>query len=79
MLGGVLYASLRVGPWSIERRERLQRLRDLAADESSNPESAFDFSVRFTRRAGPASDRRPPTDVRPSPATAADAIDDAWR
>jgi hypothetical protein len=50
VLGGVLYASLRVGPWSIARRERLQRLRDIAARESSNPESAFDFSVRFTGR-----------------------------
>jgi hypothetical protein len=50
VLGGVLYGSLRVGRWSIERRERLQRLRDIAARESANPESAFDFSVRFTGR-----------------------------
>jgi uncharacterized protein (TIRG00374 family) len=52
VLGGVLYASLRVGPWSIERRERLKRLRDLAADEASNPERAFDFAVRFGHRPG---------------------------
>lgn len=50
LLGGVLYGTLRFGPWSITRRERLQRLRDIAARESSNPESAFDFSVRFTGR-----------------------------
>jgi uncharacterized protein (TIRG00374 family) len=50
VLGGVLYASLRIGPWSIQRRERLQRLRDIAAREASNPENAFDFSVRFTGR-----------------------------
>jgi hypothetical protein len=56
VLGGVLYASLRIGPWSIARRERLQPLRDIAARESSNPESAFDFSVRFTGRR---SDDRP--------------------
>jgi uncharacterized protein (TIRG00374 family) len=56
VLGGVLYASLRVGPWSIERRERLKRLRDLAADEALNPERAFDFAVRFGHRPG-----RPPS------------------
>ena len=50
VLGGLLYASLRVGPWSIHRRERLRRLRDLAADEALNPERAFDFAVRFGRR-----------------------------
>jgi hypothetical protein len=49
LLGGVLYASLRVGPWSIKRRERLRRLRDIAADASAN-ERAFDFSVRFVPR-----------------------------
>ena len=50
VLGGILYASLRVGPWSIHRRERLGRLRDIAASEASNPERAFDFAVRFGRR-----------------------------
>jgi hypothetical protein len=50
VLGGLLYASLRVGPWSIHRRERLKRLRDLAAEESRNPERALDFAVRFGRR-----------------------------
>jgi putative heme transporter len=49
LLGGVLYASLRVGPWSIQRRERLRRLRDIAADVSNN-ERALDFSVRFAQR-----------------------------
>lgn len=50
VLGGVLYASLRFGPWSIERRERLRRLRDIAADAASDTESALDFAVRFGRR-----------------------------
>lgn len=50
VLGGVLYGTLRVGPWSIHRRERLKRLRDIAADEAHNPERAFDFAVRFGRR-----------------------------
>ena len=49
VLGGVLYGSLRVGPWSIKRRERLRRLRDIANDPSTN-ERAFDFSVRFGPR-----------------------------
>jgi putative heme transporter len=49
VLGGILYGTLRVGPWSIKRRERLRRLRDIAADPSTN-ERAFDFSVRFTPR-----------------------------
>ena len=50
VLGGLLYATLRVGPWSIHRRERLQRLRDIAADQASNPESALDFAARFGHR-----------------------------
>lgn len=49
LLGGFLYATLRVGPWSIRRRERLRRLRDIAADPSNN-ERALDFSVRFAQR-----------------------------
>ncbi|MEP7201424.1 MAG: lysylphosphatidylglycerol synthase transmembrane domain-containing protein [Ilumatobacteraceae bacterium] len=49
LLGGVLYATLRLGPWSIGRRERLLRLRDIAADASNN-ERALDFSVRFAQR-----------------------------
>jgi uncharacterized protein (TIRG00374 family) len=49
VLGGVLYATLRVGPWSIKRRERLRRLRDIAADPSNN-ERALEFAVRFAQR-----------------------------
>ncbi|MCU1502910.1 MAG: hypothetical protein JWM12_2264 [Ilumatobacteraceae bacterium] len=50
LLGGVLYLSLRLGPWSIQRRERLTRLRDLAAEQAANRESALDFAARFDRR-----------------------------
>ena len=50
VLGGLMYTSLRVGPWSIERRDRLRRLRDLAAEHDGNSESALDFSARFERR-----------------------------
>jgi putative heme transporter len=56
VLGGVLYGTLRVGPWSIKRRERLQRLRDIAADPSNN-ERALDFSVRFSQRRKAADDK----------------------
>src|SRR5215216_2014983 len=38
VLGGIVYLSLRVGPWSIERRERLDRLRDIARRETSESE-----------------------------------------
>jgi uncharacterized protein (TIRG00374 family) len=50
LLGGVLYLSLRVGPWSIERRERLIRLRDLAEEETLRGESKIDFQLRFPTR-----------------------------
>lgn len=50
LLGGILYLTLRVGPWSIKRRGELQRLRDLAKETDTNRESALDFSARFERR-----------------------------
>jgi putative heme transporter len=46
-LGGLAYASLRVGPWKIEKRDRLIRLRDLARVESEKGESRIDFALRF--------------------------------
>lgn len=64
VLGGVLYATLRVGPWSIERRDRLQTLRSLAQESDLNTENAFEFSARFAgRRQHPAARPvRPPSD-----------------
>lgn len=50
LLGGILYLTLRVGPWSIERRERLVRLRDLAEEETRRGESTIDFQLRFPTR-----------------------------
>jgi uncharacterized protein (TIRG00374 family) len=50
LLGGVMYLSLRVGPWSIERRDRLIRLRDLAEEETRRGESKIDFQLRFPTR-----------------------------
>jgi hypothetical protein len=49
-LGGLAYASLRVGPWKIEKRDRLVRLRDLARSESEKGESQMDFALRFGGR-----------------------------
>ena len=50
LLGGVLYLTLRVGPWSIERRDRLMRLRDLAEEETRRGETRIDFQLRFPTR-----------------------------
>ena len=64
LLGGILYLSLRVGPWSIERRERLGRLRDLAAEETRRGESKIDFQLRFPTRDDTGElIRRPPSAV----------------
>lgn len=49
-LGGLLYASLRMGPFSIRRRDKLQRLRELAGEAAESRESVLDFSARFSRR-----------------------------
>ncbi len=48
-LGAMAYASLRVGPWKIEKRDRLIRLRDLARVETAKGESRIDFALRFKR------------------------------
>lgn len=58
VLGGLMYLSLRVGPWSIERRDRLLRLRELA--EADPTESRVDFILRFRREKINAA---PPTNV----------------
>jgi len=50
LLGGLLYASLRVGPWSIERRERLDRLRDIAHRENEESERRIEFALREWER-----------------------------
>ena len=50
VIGGILYASLRVGPWSIRRRDHLMRLRELAGEAATNSETYIDFAARFGRR-----------------------------
>ena len=53
-LGAVAYLTLRVGPWKIEKRDRLSRLRELARTEPSG-ESKIDFALRFGKRERPKS------------------------
>jgi hypothetical protein len=45
LVGGIFYATLRIGPWSIERRDRLARLRQLA-HEGERGETRMDFLMR---------------------------------
>jgi len=62
VLGGILYLSLRVGPFRIERREeRLRSLRELAQDEDLTRETRVDFVLRAGRQR--AEEDRGPTDV----------------
>jgi uncharacterized protein (TIRG00374 family) len=62
LIGGLMYLTLRVGPWSIERRDRLMRLRDLAEEEARRGESNIDFQLRFPTRDDTGElIRRPPT------------------
>jgi putative heme transporter len=63
LLGGVLYLSLRVGPWSIERRDRLKRLRDVAVEETARGETKIEFAMRFGKPPA-ADDQEPPSDDR---------------
>lgn len=45
-VGGIFYATLRVGPWSIQRRDRLARMRQLAHEGERGGESQIDFLMR---------------------------------
>ena len=53
LLGGILYASLRLGPWSISRRDRLDRLRDIARRETAESERRLEFAMRQWERKRP--------------------------
>lgn len=46
LVGAFCYASLRFGPWKIERRDRLARLRTLAHDGEDTGESQLEFLMR---------------------------------
>jgi len=69
-IGAMAYASLRVGPWKIEKRDRLVRLRDLARSESARGETKIDFALRFGGKrpvADPDSDPALAATLRPDP------------
>ena len=63
LLGGILYASLRVGPWSIVRRDRLDRLRDIAQRETVESERRIEFALRHWERTRPESPAQPEGDA----------------
>ena len=48
LLGGLLYVSLRVGPWRIERRNQLKRLRDMMSDKEDRTVGPLEFHEQFT-------------------------------
>ena len=45
-----MYLTLRIGPWSIERRDRLDRLRDIAQRETAESERRIEFVMRQWER-----------------------------
>jgi uncharacterized protein (TIRG00374 family) len=50
LIGGLTYLSLRVGPWSIERRDRLEGLRVLLTDQTEVFESGLEWAERYGHR-----------------------------
>jgi len=50
VVGGILYGSLRIGPWRIERRDSLTRLRQLATATEDGGETRVDWMMRVWPR-----------------------------
>ena len=50
VLGAGTYVSLRVGPWSIDRRERLRSLREEASDAVGDDTSGIEWAEMYGRR-----------------------------
>jgi uncharacterized protein (TIRG00374 family) len=63
MLGTLSYLSLRLGPFSIDRRERLEPLQDVVELEAGRHESLLDFSERFSAKDRTGGQIRPPDPV----------------
>jgi uncharacterized protein (TIRG00374 family) len=67
VLGGILYLSLRFGPWSIERRERLPSMAAMVGEDETKRLSKIDFVEGLpmpTRRPqAPADKRHPPNEL----------------
>ena len=78
-IGAMAYASLRVGPWKIEKRDRLVGLRDLARSESARGETKIDFALRFGGKrpvADPESDPAIAATLRPDSDSDVDPVDE---
>ena len=50
LLGAIAYLSLRVGPFAIERRAKLQTWRRVAIDATEHPSSKFEFLEHYAPR-----------------------------
>jgi hypothetical protein len=50
LIGGVLYLTLRVGPFAIERRQKLKPIRRIAADAVAHPSSRIDWIEHYAPR-----------------------------
>ncbi len=50
ILGGISYLSLRIGPWSIERRNSLKPLRDVAGDATRDDTNGIDWAKEYGQR-----------------------------
>lgn len=50
LVGGLCYLSLRVGPWSIERRDRLARLRQVAHDSVRDTTDSIEWAEKYAQR-----------------------------
>lgn len=61
LLGGLMYLSLRIGPWAIERN-KLAPLRDVVATVGTMDESILDFSERYVSRKVRQDERMPGRD-----------------
>ena len=50
LVGAISYLSLRMGPFAIERRDRLKTLRNLALEAAEHPSSRIDFLEHYAPR-----------------------------
>ena len=50
LIGGLCYVSLRVGPWSMERRDRLARLRQVAHDSIMDTTDSIEWAEKYAQR-----------------------------
>jgi len=50
LIGGLCYVSLRVGPWSMERRDRLARLRQVAHDSIMDTTDSLEWAEKYAQR-----------------------------